>query len=779
MAEQIIHSQLLSTLKKVDRPGTICCSADVPIVMPGLEVPGIGMVSLPLQKTQAQQLIECCRQAPYGKGTQTLVDTDVRRAWELDPEQFHLTNPKWDDLVTSLTDDIKQQLGLEKHQLVAQLYKLLLYEQDSFFLPHRDGEKLDRMVATLVIGLPSIHEGGELIVSHHGQRHEIRFSGAASGLEISYAAFYADCQHEVRPVRSGFRLCLTYNVTLANKRRKKGLGAPSYNTAVSKISEQLRQWQAKPEAKKLAIILDHQYTQDGLNMATLKGVDQSRAEVLFAAAKKADCIAHLALVTLWESGSAVDDYDYSYHRGRQYYGPDEDENGDYEMEEIFEHNLSADHWSDRRGVRVKFGEIRLDEDEIVSQPALDEGDPDQEEFEGFTGNAGMTLERWYHGAGIIIWPRRLHFSVLCSAGTAAAIVGLEKMVKRLRRMTKARREQQLQQCQLFATQIIQSWQSSIASAIGNPKVESPRNIFPALLAELDAPLLMHQFLTQAMPFDGSVQLDKSFIKLCSQHGWLCFEEDLMAVIKNSVPQTILRNAGLLQLLCNNCGHDTDRLALCTRLSERMVTVLQAFDSRPQQPGYYRQSREPDRSELLSRLIDAMLEIRAITPLQHLIDHSLTCSNSYDLTEAHIAAIMRLESLLVRLPTTNPAIENWLNTCQKQLEMSTAEAPRKPADYRRNGKLSCHCADCNILGKFLLDPERQQARFALAQARRRHLHQIIEKNHCDLTHVTERKGRPYTLVCTKTIASYDNKRQLYERDLQHLSWLIELKRKMPQ
>ena len=60
-------------------------------------------------------------------------------------------------------------------------------------------------------------------------------------------------------------------------------------------------------------------------------------------------------------------------------------------------------------------------------------------FEGFTGNAGMTLERWYHRAAIVIWPRDKHFAVLCDAGTDAAIGGLQPLVKRLKRMSKAKR----------------------------------------------------------------------------------------------------------------------------------------------------------------------------------------------------------------------------------------------------------------------------------------------------------------------------------------------------
>ena len=38
-------------------------------------------------------------------------------------------------------------------------YKLLLYKPGSFFKPHVDGEKMDRMFGTLVLQLPSAYEG--------------------------------------------------------------------------------------------------------------------------------------------------------------------------------------------------------------------------------------------------------------------------------------------------------------------------------------------------------------------------------------------------------------------------------------------------------------------------------------------------------------------------------------------------------------------------------------------------------------------------------------------
>lgn len=44
----------------------------------GLSVHGVGKIILPLQEAQVRELIAASRQAPYGKGSETIVDTAVR-----------------------------------------------------------------------------------------------------------------------------------------------------------------------------------------------------------------------------------------------------------------------------------------------------------------------------------------------------------------------------------------------------------------------------------------------------------------------------------------------------------------------------------------------------------------------------------------------------------------------------------------------------------------------------------------------------------------------------
>ena len=81
------------------------------------------------------------------------------------------------------------------------------------------------MFATLVVVLPSISTGGELVVRHKGR--EVRLSLRCDDpSEAAFAAFYADCVHEVLPVTSGCRLALVYNVLHKGEGRRPS--PPSY-----------------------------------------------------------------------------------------------------------------------------------------------------------------------------------------------------------------------------------------------------------------------------------------------------------------------------------------------------------------------------------------------------------------------------------------------------------------------------------------------------------------------------------------------------------------------
>src|SRR5450755_4189892 len=95
-------------------------------------------------------------------------------------------------------------------RLTASFHSMLVYGPGQFFVPHQDSEKDVAMVATLVVMLPSVYSGGDLVVHHQGVSQAYLGSRAT----VRVVAFCAGCRREVRPVKSGHRITLSYNLLL-------------------------------------------------------------------------------------------------------------------------------------------------------------------------------------------------------------------------------------------------------------------------------------------------------------------------------------------------------------------------------------------------------------------------------------------------------------------------------------------------------------------------------------------------------------------------------------
>ena len=186
-----------------------------------VEVDGVGAVHPPVRAPLAKKLIAAARPAMFGRGEQTLTDTTVRDTWEITSDLVTLSGPAWETTLGAVLDDVRDELGLPPTtKLRAELHAMLVYGKGQFFLPHQDSEKADAMVGTLVVSLPSAHTGGELVVEHGGRSVTYRVLRE----KLSFVAFYADCRHEVKPVRSGYRVTLTFNLLAGSEADAQGAG---------------------------------------------------------------------------------------------------------------------------------------------------------------------------------------------------------------------------------------------------------------------------------------------------------------------------------------------------------------------------------------------------------------------------------------------------------------------------------------------------------------------------------------------------------------------------
>ena len=101
--------------------------------LPGLHIQGIGTIGFPLSDRDAKLIETAATQAPFGKGTETVVDTTVRDTFEINPDKFCFKNPAWPDFLRKVTKQVADGLGLPPKLPPprAELYKLLLYKTGS------------------------------------------------------------------------------------------------------------------------------------------------------------------------------------------------------------------------------------------------------------------------------------------------------------------------------------------------------------------------------------------------------------------------------------------------------------------------------------------------------------------------------------------------------------------------------------------------------------------------------------------------------------------------
>src|SRR6266851_5406152 len=325
-----------------------------------LEVEGFGSVKFPVTPAKARKLLGLGQPARFGRGEETLSDPDVRDTWEI-PK--HLVRAEWNDATLKvILATVKEELGLPNAaELTADLHSLLVYETNQHFLAHQDSEKDDSMVGTLVVTLPSSYAGGELMVGHNEEWKAYRGSKTA----LSLVAFYADCRHEVLKVTSGYRITLTYNL-------------------------------------------------------------------LRTAAGKAGCEAVLALADVKTThGAFPADEGYGYRRRGWHDDYDEDDgeySGDaggsereYDIQELIDSDITLTHWTGPDGTRLEETSLPVDGDEVCASTSTGDLEPYSSEYEGYMGNWGNTLDRWYHRAAVVVWPRDQAFANRAETSPAWAL----------------------------------------------------------------------------------------------------------------------------------------------------------------------------------------------------------------------------------------------------------------------------------------------------------------------------------------------------------------------
>jgi hypothetical protein len=256
-------------------------------------------------------------------------------------------------------------------------------------------EKAPGMFATLVIGLPSPFEGGEVAVKHQGEK--MILTTLQHG--FSYVSWYSDVVHEVLPVRSGYRWVLTYNLCIDPSRPCPT--ACLHTDEARHLHRILKAWlnQNTREERQLSHAyyrLDHEYTQANISLNALKGRDLASVHLLREISNDLNLEIFLAVIAKRQMGSCRYEDRYSrksYRSYKSYYdniyldnygvGHHGRSGAIHNLEEIIDTSYEIDTLVGLDGCEV-MKSMTLKKDNVLQTKCFDV-DP-EEDYLGYQGN---------------------------------------------------------------------------------------------------------------------------------------------------------------------------------------------------------------------------------------------------------------------------------------------------------------------------------------------------------------------------------------------------------
>lgn len=745
------RERLARLLGDAEPTGSFSAQLLAPARLLEVEVSGVGPVRLPVRAPLARKLIAVARSARFGRGEETLTDTAVRDTWELTPDQLTLDGPGWTASMNTALAHFRDELGLPPTtRLRAEPHSMLVYGKGQFFLPHQDSEKDDAMVGTLVVSLPSVHTGGELVVDHSGESATYR----ASREELTFVAFYADCRHQVTPVRSGYRVTLTFNLLAATDTDTAAAEPDPAGEPARCLTEHFTT-PATPRyggrdlgpPNRLVFLLDHEYTQRGLNWRRLKGADAERATQVRAAAEQAGCEAVLALAEVketWDAQSADSDrWDFSDDDQDDQDDPSPDPD-DLLLTDLIDNEITLGWWTGPDGTGGEPISLYVPDHELCALTPTVGLTPYESEYTGYMGNYGNTLDRWYRRAAIVVWPRDKAFPARAEAGSQWAIRELRARID----------TGDLQGARSAAESLAPFW-TRIGAQPG--LLAAALDVAAGLGVAGTATMLLEPFRVETVALEHASGVAAAAERYGGDwtrnviDGWFGSPHhggpDLAEWVDTELP-------GLCRALHSTGGSEPARL-LAAGAWRWMNDQLRLWTT-------------TTRSEIRRPQLE-----RLSSPLIRLLDAA-------DVTlHAEITRSLRddddtvLECLMPALRLADARGTEGLGTvardCADRLGAIIARPPRAADDWSITWT-GCRCDLCDTLGTFLASTTRWNLAWPLVTDGRRHVHAQIDSAGLPVRHETRRQGRPYTLELTKTDTLFTRDTDARRQAVTDLAWL---------
>jgi hypothetical protein len=493
----------------------------------------------------------------------------------------------------------------------------------------------------------------------------------------------------------------------------------------------------------------------------------------------------LALAEVKETWDAVPPYDrYDYYGDVEHFDDCEDEEcegeclldphgepgaerrrsgdfSDYELNDLIDDEITLGWWTRPDGTGGEEISLPVPYSEVCATTENKDLTPYQSEYEGYMGNYGNTLDRWYRRAAVVLWPRQRSFAARAEAGSKGALRELQDLLD----------VGELDQARLLAQPLAPFWKHHGSGEAAAPLFAAALHVAVGLREADTAAMLLAPFGVKTLAEEHAPDLAAA----AARYGRTWTRKTVGTWFGTVGAYTGADRAAWLKSLPALCAAlraaDGDGDPVATLLAEGAWHA-----TRQQLIGWLDVGREAERHAGMERLgaplahilraADTKTTDTIVTALRDLPDTVLEC-----LLPTLRAAGRRPTTVRDEAPAAR-AFQALADHCEAVLTTTVTRPERTADDWSLPPAGTCRsrCDLCPDLDAFLTSRSRRLMEWPLAQDKRRHIHSRIDLASLPVSHTTRRQQRPYTLVLTKTNAVFTRERAARVRAETDLAWL---------
>ncbi len=448
---------------------------------------------------------------------------------------------------------------------------------------------------------------------------------------------------------------------------------------------------------------------------------------------------------------------------------DEDDPEAYELDELIDSSVSLSAWVDRSGAPAPAVGTVVSDDEVCASTPTRTILPYESEYEGYMGNYGNTVDRWYRRGAVVVWPSRLDFEVRAEASPRWALDTLEALI-RDGELTRARRR--TESLTSFWTDLRST--DAAGDVVGRkPDLGLTLNVAYGLDDAELAALLLAPFRLEEL-----TSANAAMLAAAAENYGERWTRTLLAGWSSRPKwhQSLGKAAAWLAALPEMCSALRDAKG---HLAARLVLTVgweEYIESFRQTRAIAQPSRRAQALDHLTGPLAGLLIGAAISEVPDIADTAVAVFADNDDAQRR-CVVNALRAMSQGHPDVLAAsgFDSLARDALTQLESWLAQPRRDPNDWSIEPPSGCGCAVCLTLNDFLADSGLRVLDWPLKEQSRRHVHERIDRHELPVRHVTRRAGRPYTLQLSKMPALFEREKQQRQAAEEDLKWLLSVAR----